>query len=267
MDRLLRVMGDQPHLRWTLADLSRKTGISKASAHSVLLALVDIGFVRRHERPVAYSLGPTLAELGQRARASRDIRELADHELAELSNVTGCSTMVGAVRGEEIVVVSALSVPHPFGMSVQPGARLSFAAPVGMLYAAWSSESEIERWVERASPPLPARRREALRQELETVRNRGWSATVRSDPKTHPHVREVHEVRDQDFDASDIDVIGVSAPVWKADGGLECSIAIVDLPPRLDGPRVRAFGAKVATAAQRLTHVLETTDGRQTPDL
>ena len=167
MARLLWVMASEPDRWWSLADLARETGASKATAHGVLLALVDEGFVRRRDVPVSYALGPSLVQLGERAQASVDLAGAAGPVLAALSDATGCTAMVGAVRGHEIAVVAAVSVPHPFGMMLEVGRRSPFAAPIGTVYAggrvtaSWSNGSigpilhcrfvPVVRWSGRSS--------------------------------------------------------------------------------------------------------------------
>jgi DNA-binding IclR family transcriptional regulator len=251
MARLLATLGGQPEQWWTLADLTRATGMSKASAHGVLLALVDEGYVRRRDEPVSYALGPALVELGERAKASVDLAGTAEPVLAALSRATDCTAMVGAIRGAEIAVVAATSVPHPFGMTVQVGHRSPFAAPMGTVYAAWSSADAVDRWLDRADPPLSGRQRKELGTVLALVRRRGWSAALRA-TGTWP----TREARDADLVTPDIDVVGIGAPVMGATGRMECSVAIVDLPPHLDVARVRSLAAEVVGGAATLSRAL-----------
>ena len=48
----------------TMSEIARRTGQSKATCHSVLLALTKGGYVRRDPASLAYSLGPGLISLG-----------------------------------------------------------------------------------------------------------------------------------------------------------------------------------------------------------
>ena len=249
MARLLEVIAGEPQRWWTLAELSRATSLNKASAHSVLLALVEEGYVRRRADPVSYALGPALIELGDRARQIVDVRAAVAPVLAGLSETTGCTAMAGAVRGADLIVLSAVSVPHPFGMDLQAGHRSRFAAPVGTVYAAWLPDARANAWLDRAEPSLSARQRKQCQQALALVRDRGYSVTVR-DLRPDPGTREA--ARDQ-LDSTDLDVLGISAPVFSAGGGLECSVALVDPPA---GRNTAELGRTVLAAADRLTSVL-----------
>ena len=248
MARLLEVLAGEPGRWWTLAELSRSTAINKASAHSVLLALVEEGYVRRRADPVSYALGPALIDLGDRARQFADVRAVASPVLAELSSATGCTAMAGAVRGTDLVVVSAVSVPHPFGMNLQPDHRSRFAAPVGTVYAAWLSDARVSAWLDRADPVLTTRQRKECHKALDVVRDRGYSVTVRD----ARHDRGTREVSDEELDGA-VDVLGISAPVFGSGGALECSVALVDPPPRRD---TVALGRLVLAAANKLTTML-----------
>ncbi len=249
--RLLRSMAAEPDRWWSLAELARANAMSKASAHGVLLALVDEGYVRRRDEPVSYALGPALVELGERAKASVDLAGAAEPVLAALSRATDCTAMVGAVRGTELAVVAATSVPHPFGMTVQVGHRSPFVAPTGTVYAAWASPDTVERWCARAEPPLSRRARAEIDAVLSRVRARGWSATLRAEG-----AQRTREASSADLRARAIDVVGIGAPVVGASRAMECSVAIVDLLPRLPGERVQALAAEVVGAAGALSRAL-----------
>jgi DNA-binding IclR family transcriptional regulator len=249
---LLTTMSERTEAPWTLADLCRATGMSKASAHSVLLALVDARFVRRHEDPAAYSLGPALAELGDLVRPRADLGALAEVELTSLTRVTGCSSLAGVVRGQQIVALRSVSVPHPFGMAVQPGHRVRLAAPIGGIYVAWAGPAQIDRWA-AAGTELSERDRQAARRDLDLIRGRGWSATVRS---RRGRGSVTHEAHDDDLVSSSVELLGLSAPVWNGDGRFECAVAVVNPGPSLDGSEISALAAEVVEAAGRLTTAL-----------
>jgi DNA-binding IclR family transcriptional regulator len=206
---------------------------------------VEEGYVRRRPDPVSYALGPALIDLGDRARQIADVRAAAEPVLAQLSEATGCTAMAGAVRGADLVVVSAVSVPHPFGMDLQTDHRSRFAAPVGTVYAAWLSDARVSSWLDRADPSLTARQRKQCQQSLAVVRERGYSVTIRD----AGHDRGTREVSDDELDA-ELDVLGVSAPVFGSGGALECSVALVDPPP---GRNTVELGRLVTAAADQLT--------------
>jgi DNA-binding IclR family transcriptional regulator len=67
-----------------------------------------------------------------------------------------------------------------FGLDV--GQKVPFVAPVGAVYIAWSSDEEIEEWIQRAeSGPPDDARRERHRQSAQAIRIRGYSIGIQSD--------------------------------------------------------------------------------------
>jgi DNA-binding IclR family transcriptional regulator len=249
--RLLDAMAKQS--RSTLAELSRTTGISKATAHSLLLALAELGYVRRTEHPVAYSLGPALIRLGQQASRGADVADLAADVLTRLSRETDCTAMVGVLHGTTISVLAAQSPPHPFGVGVQSGTQLAFAAPVGAIYAAYAPAPLASKWLDLAEPPLSVRRRKALDAELELIRERGWSATVRARTKSGSVVRELTK---DELEEEALDVLGVSAPILGDDRYIDLSVAVVDVPSPTSGNRVVQLAAAVCGAAEQMRTML-----------
>jgi DNA-binding IclR family transcriptional regulator len=238
----------------TLADLVRATQINKATAHSLLLGLTETNFVRRTEDPITYTLGPALIALGQRARAGVDVADVAAGILQGLSQSSGCTAIVGAVHGSMITVVAAEAQPHPFGVGVQPGTRISFAAPIGAIYAAFATPRTLTRWLERANSPLSARRKKVLLGELDLIRKRGWSATIRSQTRGDS---DVHEISPSELRASQIDILGISAPVLGTDDCIEFSVALVDLSAATGGREVPALAKQVVDAAAQLREAIE----------
>jgi DNA-binding IclR family transcriptional regulator len=67
-----------------------------------------------------------------------------------------------------------------FGLDV--GQKVPFVAPVGAVYIAWSSDEEIDEWIQRAdSGPPDDAQRERHRQSAQAIRIRGYSVGIQSD--------------------------------------------------------------------------------------
>ncbi len=217
---LLSTLADAPTGQVTLAELARRTGISKATAHSLLLGLVQESLVERAGEVPAYRLGPALVPLGKAADRSRDVAGLASRALTELTARYETSSMAGAIDGSEIVVIACQSVPHPFGLEVVTGRRVPLRAPTGTVYVAWSGEPAIHDWIQQANPPLPNPQvRRAIKDLHSSVTGAGAPLSGYEPPGAPPSGRRGR----RSVTGRSMNVVGLSAPVWDNNGRISPS--------------------------------------------
>lgn len=247
---LLRTLGAAPERELPLAELARRSAVPKATAHSLLLALVVEGFVERTGSVPTYRLGPVLIELGDLARGEVTLLDVIAPEVERLHESLGASAMGAAVDGDEVVVLAAQCPPHPFGYEVVVGGRLALRAPLGPVYVAWSDAAEVRRWLD-ASPSLTEARRNALLRDLAAVRRRGWSATVHTRRGEGRVPGTTREATASDLAAAEIGVVGIGAPVRDASGAVVGAVALVGFVDPMPGAEVSRLGTEVAAAATR----------------
>lgn len=90
-----------------LAELTRRTGLAKASVHRLSQELVRCGFLeRRHGK---YRLGMRLFEIGQRVPRQRILRDLARPFMEDLSQATGQTIHLAVVDGLEVLYLDKVS--------------------------------------------------------------------------------------------------------------------------------------------------------------
>jgi DNA-binding IclR family transcriptional regulator len=250
--QVLRALAEQPRHPQSLAELARRCDLHRSSCQTVLLALCAEGFVTRHDPGPTYRLGPLLIELGRAAADGRDLLGVADLELVRLRSQFGVSALAGTVARDSIVIAAAQPVPDQFGHSVVAGSRIALRAPIGCVYVAWSAEPAVRAWLDRASPPLSAASKSARREDLETIRRRGWSATVSRADGTRGRRQRTGEATDGDLRGGRLGVVGLSAPVFDERGELACSIALAGFGDDLSGREIRELGAALTAAASRV---------------
>lgn len=115
-------------------------------------------------------------------------------------------------------------------MMLEVGRRSPLATPIGTCMPAWARDGVVEQWLDRADPALSVRARRQVVGALELVRSRGWSVTVRTPKRSVPF----REALDDDFDAPEVDAIGIGAPVFGS-GGARWSARSQSSGPRLEG--------------------------------
>src|SRR5881227_118241 len=67
----LDIRAAHPDTAFSLSELCRRLDINKATAHAMLTALAESGFLLRNPRDKSYTLGPALIALGSAAAARR----------------------------------------------------------------------------------------------------------------------------------------------------------------------------------------------------
>lgn len=129
----------------SLGELESRTGLSRATAHRLAVALEQHGMLRRGDDG-RFALGLHLVSLGRTAAQQFPLADTAAPALAELRDVTGESAQLYVREGGDRVCVSALESPHGLRTIVPIGAVL----PMGRGSAGRVLRGEIgsKGWVE-----------------------------------------------------------------------------------------------------------------------
>lgn len=107
-----------------LADLVERTGLSRATAHRLAVALEHHGLLRRTEDG-RFALGLHLLALGRAAAEQFPLPERAVPAMEQLRDATGESVQLYVVDGDVRVCVAALESPHGLRTIVPVGAALA----------------------------------------------------------------------------------------------------------------------------------------------
>jgi DNA-binding IclR family transcriptional regulator len=251
---LLKALAAAPEPALPLSEIARRVDLNRASCQTLLLALVAEGLVTRAEPGPTYRLGPGLIHLGDAARSSLDVTELASPHLDALHQRFGATSMAGVPSGGEIVVTAVRAAPHPFGLTVVTGGRTPLWAPIGPIYLAWASTADVDAWIDRADPPLGRTRAAGARRALAQIRARGYSVTIRG-PRRANGALDLEELVDERHDDA-VRVVGISAAAWDASGRLACSLALTGFAGSMTRREIAEAGDAVCDAALDLTRTL-----------
>lgn len=107
----------------TLADLVDRTGLSRATAHRLAVALEAHGLLRRTSDG-RFALGLHLVALARRATEQFPLAEAAAPAMEDLRAATGESVQLYVADGDRRVCVAALESPHGLRTIVPVGAAL-----------------------------------------------------------------------------------------------------------------------------------------------
>lgn len=217
-----------------LAELSRRSRVSKPTALRLLRELADRSMVER--TPGGYRLGLGLFELGQTVPRQRDLQESAAPVLADLHRATGETVHLAVADGADVVYLQKLAAPGSPAIPSRLGGRMpAHCTGVGQVLLAFGPATLLDAVLATGLPRCTPRSVTApglLRERLVRIRERGWA--------------EEHE-------ESGPGVACVAAPVLGRDGVAVAAVSITGWSTRFVPARVVPA---VRTAALGLTRAV-----------
>lgn len=162
-----------PHERFTLSDVGRACGLSKATSASILAVLESLGMVTR-DQSLRYGLGDRFLVLAEARRQQFPGWEQAREQAARLLTVTGLSVATIARDRDDLVILDMAGDSRPHHLHMRIGMRVPFKAPIGTVFKAWSSPPEIAAWVDELVAEFGGDRSRHLA-SIAALRSRGYS--------------------------------------------------------------------------------------------
>lgn len=173
LDRLTLVLDAfDGHARQTLAEIVRRTGLPRSSAHRMLERLVALRWLRREGRE--YELGMRLVELGSLAVHQDRLHASAVPFLHELHRMTGFVVHLGVLQGGDVVYLEKIGENLGKALPTRVGGKQpAHCTAIGKVLLAHSEQDRVH------APELERRTRYSigssaqLTTELASVRDRG----------------------------------------------------------------------------------------------
>jgi DNA-binding IclR family transcriptional regulator len=223
-----------------VSDISRRVEVPKSAVHRILGSLVRAGLVAREADGSRYRLGPRSTALGVAALGALDVQTIALPVMEELTKRTKETTTLSLLVGRERMYVRQVESPQDVRMTVETGRHYPlYAGASGRAILAFMADAE---------------RRAYLR---ETRLLKLTDATI-TDPERL--IACLQEVRRLGFGASmgerDAWAAAVAAPIRLPNGGVIGSLSLCGPRARFGPTQVRAYGAMVREAAQRISRDL-----------
>lgn len=216
------------------AELARRSGLARSTAHRLVSELVAEGLLERTDSG-RYQLGMRLFELGQMAPRQRGLRESAAPFMCDLRDATRQTVHLAVLDGAEVVyldIIRAASAPR---MQSRVGGRLpAHATGVGKAILAFSDSSVVEEIIAAGLTRLtrytiddPNR----LRRELAQTAQRGSA---------------------YDREENALGTICCASPVFGPDNAVIGAISVAGHTTRFDVERVAAAVRSTAMAISRM---------------
>lgn len=176
---LLTRLGDFPDGA-PAAELARQVGFPLSTAHRLLGALVRDGFASFDPESRRYHLGLRIFQLAQQVLQARGLTGLAKPLLEQVSSVTREATLLAVRDGERQLYLYSFEGPQQVRVVGEPGKHGPLhCTSQGKVLVAFAEPATREYLIENL--PLPPAgpkaitSRRVFRQEIEEVRQRGWS--------------------------------------------------------------------------------------------
>lgn len=263
---------------FTLAEIARFLNLSKGSAHRVMTALTDAGFVSRHPRHKTFTLGMALVAVGQAALDRYPGVAIARREMARLNAELNVGFGATAIVNNEYLLLGREGTPRTYDGLALVGERRLVIPSIGIGQMAWRSPEEIDAYLDRGAAYLDPQIREHLLATMPAIRRRGFSmaaegvglhqlikATVIAPGQSDEEVLSAAaitgagEISASEFQMLDWDeaqgrgVNYVAAPVFSPDGDVCLEIVMSDLPEGLGRTEMERYAAKLVQAADLVT--------------
>jgi IclR family pca regulon transcriptional regulator len=168
---------DKRHL--SIAQLSQKTGIPRASVRRCLYTLRELGYVSSEDGR-HYSLQPKLLGLGYAYLSSTPMVVTAQPFLDRVSEAVNESCSLGTLDGEDILYLARSVTSRIISVTLNVGSRLpAYCTSIGLALLAHLPESELNDFLGKATlKPYTERTITSaakLREQLQQVRSQGYA--------------------------------------------------------------------------------------------
>ena len=128
--------------RLTLAQVVRRTGLPRSSAHRMLERLVQLRWLRRSGRD--YELGMRLVELGSLAVHQDRLHRAATPLLHDLHRATGLVVHLAVLDGSDVVYLEKIGDRMAAAIPTRVGGRQpAHCAAVGKAMLAYNEEADV----------------------------------------------------------------------------------------------------------------------------
>lgn len=222
----------------SIAELSVGAGLQPSTAHRILQTLCEYNYAYKDEPTHLYQLGPALIPLGVTAARGVDLRKMGTPVLERLSQQTGEDAYLMIISGHYGLVLSQVDGPNDLRVVEKFGYEVELhCGGIRKALLAHQPQEFIDDYVHFCKvAPLqhPLRDPEALRKELEGIRQNGYGLTV------NDYVQGA---------------MGIGAPVFGADGRAVASMGVIVPLSRARGREdglIRQVRANAADLGRRL---------------
>jgi DNA-binding IclR family transcriptional regulator len=181
---IIDLLAEFPTKGFSLTEIMQATDINVSSCHTVLMAMVERGYLIRCPKSKNYFLGPMLVATGESALTSHPLVEKAKSAAENLSVELDVPVQLYTLAGGYVVSIFSIADTHGHMSAMRVRQRVPLIPPLGAPFFAWAPEKAIADWLSRRPPGADQAIVEGWRRALAVVRERGYQVTLRVEGRT-----------------------------------------------------------------------------------
>lgn len=163
-----------------ISRISKDLGLSMGSVQRVTNTLHRLGYLRKDKTSHGYTPGHKTLGMGLAITKDIDLKRIAHPYLEELSRAIGETVNLAIFDGTGIVYVDRIKTEQIININLHIGSRLPLhCTSMGKCILAFLPADELDEIIDKmgmnAMTPTTITDRDGLREDLETVRKRGFS--------------------------------------------------------------------------------------------
>ncbi|MEM1188022.1 MAG: IclR family transcriptional regulator C-terminal domain-containing protein [Pseudomonadota bacterium] len=226
--------------KMTLSDMSRATGMTRATVRRLLLTLVREGYAKTDGR--YFSLQPKVLKLGFAVISSMGLWDVAQPIMNTLSGDLQESCFAVVLDGDEVTYVAKADAKRVVNIGINVGSRApAYAVSSGRVLLAALPDDELQHYLDHSKfeklTPHTTVSKVKLREEIEEVRARGWS------------------IVDQELE---IGLRSISVPLRNPDGDVLAALNVCCPSARISPEEIRTrILADLLTSSREITVALQ----------
>ena len=242
IERAMRILSsfDGEHAERGVSEIAQATGLHKATAHRIIITLLNCGFLERTTDGERFCLGLRMVELGLGALRRLDFRRAAFPYMQQLVERFQETCDLSIFDRGQVLYVEVVHSEHSLTIAARVGRHLpAHCTASGRVFLAFLPPEVVEPIL---SAPLTAYTEKTitspvrLREELEATRQRGYG------------------LDDEEFE---VGIRAISAPVRDIDGNVIAAMSIPGPSNRLTPERIPEIAEALIEAANVVSaHVL-----------
>lgn len=251
---LTRLLAAHPDEGFSMAEISRRLRLNKATLYPMMATLTEAGWLVRDPVVKTFRLGSELIALGEAAGRRLPATQLARPAMVELATNLGVTCAAFTASDGVATLTDQVWDVRSTVQPLRAGLWAPLRAPFGAVFAAWADEATVDEWLDGADRTEHA---DALR----AIRERGYVVELRTSATELGGGGNLVEVlvEHRGLLAHALDpaapyaVSTIEAPVFDRDGHVELALVLVGLPRTMTGAEIATMAGELVAATARLS--------------